>query len=226
MRKRAAFIAILGLLLADCTSAIQTPPVDRKTPLPRGSYATPAAGEPIAAPTAKPGEIPLPAEAARAALAKLLEVSSDNVVVLAVQPNQWPDSCLGLGGPDESCAQQIVDGYQVELQAVGALFTFRTDAQGEIYRLALPPAADAQPAVQAARAVLAGQLGLSDPGLVAIVQVLPVYWQNACLGVASPDLACAEVITPGYRIVLEAQGVRYWFHANEDGSQIIQVETP
>ncbi len=226
MRRTAAAFVLGGLLLAACASAVQTPPVDRKTPLPHGSYATPLAGEPVGAPTPRLSEIPPAAQAARSALAGLLGLDSAAVAVLTVQPGQWSDSCLDLGGPAEICAQQIVDGYQVELQAVGALFTYRTDADGANLRMVLPPVADAQPPVQAARVVLAGQLGLSDPGQVAIIQTLQVYWLNACLGVASPGLACAEVITPGFRILLEAQGARYEFHTNENGSQIIQVETP
>lgn len=226
MRRAAATFALGGLLLAACASAIQTPAVDRKTPIPRGSYATLPAGETISSPTPQPGEFPPAAQAARSALAELLGLDSAAVAVLAVQPGQWPDSCLGLGGPAEICAQQIIDGYLVELQAAGALFTYRTDLDGANLRMVFPPAADAQPPTEVARTVLAGQLGLSDPGLVVLVQALPVYWLNACLGVTSPGLACAEVITPGFRIVLEAQGARYVFHSNEDGSQIIQIETP
>lgn len=226
MRRFTAALLLGGLLLAACATAVQTPPVDRKTPLARELYALPTAGEPTPEATALLSEIPPAALAAQVALADLLELDSAKIAVLTVQPNQWSDSCLGLGGPDESCAQQVVDGYQVELQAIGALFTYRTDAEGATLRMVYPPVMDAQPAVLAAQAVLAGQLGLSDPGLVAVVQALPVYWSNACLGVTSPGLVCAEVITPGFRIVLEAQGAKYEFHANQDGAQIIQVETP
>lgn len=223
--KASALLAVLGLLLSACATAVQTPAADRKTPLPRGSYATPT-GETIPAPTPPSGDIPLAAQAAQAALADLLGLDRTVITVLAVQPNLWSDSCLGLGGPAEICAQQVVEGYQVELQAAGALFTYRTNLDGTNLRMVFPPAADAQPAVLAAQTVLAGQLGLSDPGLVTLVQVLPVYWPNTCLGVTSPGLACAEVITPGYRLVLEAQGARYVFHSNEDGSQTIQIELP
>ncbi len=226
MRRTAVTLLLGGLLLAACASAVQTPQVDRKTPIPRGSYATPPAGEPLLEPTPQLGEIPPAALSAQSALAELLGLDSAAVTVLAVQPGQWSDSCLGLGGPAEICAQQVVEGYQVELQAAGALFTYRTDLDGANLRMVLPPAADAQAPVEVARAVLAGQLGLSGPRLVAVIQALPVFWLNACLGTSSPGLACAEVITPGFRIVLEAQGTKYVFHSNEDGSQIIQIETP
>jgi hypothetical protein len=226
MRRTVIAFALTGLLLTACASAVQTPPADRKTPLPRNWYASPTPGESLPAPTPVLSELPPAAQAALIALAGLLEVDSSEIAVQAIQPSQWPDSCLGLGGPDEICAQQVVDGYQVELQAIGALFTYRTDASGANLRMVFPPAADAQPAVLAAQAVLAGQLGLGDPNLASVVQALPVYWLNACLGTAPPGLACAEGIIPGFRILLEAQGARYEFHASQDGRQIIQVEAP
>lgn len=226
MRRIAVAFLLFGLLLAACASAIQFPTPDRKTPVPRGSYLSPPAGEPAAEPTAQPGELPPAAQAARAELAALLGTDSASIAVLSVEPNQWPDACLGLGAPAEVCAQQVVDGYRIDLQSIGALFTYRTNLDGTNVRLAFPPAADAQAPAQVARAVLAGQLGLSDPAQVQLVQTLPVYWLNACLGVSSPDVACAEVITPGFRILLEAQGAQYEFHTNQDGSQVIQVDLP
>ncbi|MEN6410481.1 MAG: hypothetical protein ABFD44_12305, partial [Anaerolineaceae bacterium] len=44
-------------------------------------------------------------------------------------------------------------------------------------------------------------------------------------GVHQPDLMCAQVITPGYRIQLEANGQTYEVHTNEDGSNAALVET-
>lgn len=225
MQKITALI-LIGLLLAGCASAVQYPPVDHKTPIPRGSYATQPVEEPTAAATPIISELPTAASTAQAELAQLLGVDSTTVSVLAVETRQWPDACLGLANQAEVCAQQITEGYQIVMQAVGAIFTMRTNQDGSQVRIAYPSVGDPQAAVQVARAVLAGLLGLSDPSQVALVQVMPVEWLNACLGVVSPDIACAEVITPGFRILLEAQGVQYEFHANQDGSQILQMETP
>lgn len=225
MQKITALI-LIGLLLAGCASAVQYPPVDHKTPIPRGSYATQPVEEPTAAATPIISELPTAASTAQAELAQLLGVDSTTVSVLAVETRQWPDACLGLANQVEVCAQQITEGYQIVMQAVGAIFTMRTNQDGSQVRIAYPSVGDPQAAVQVARAVLAGLLGLSDPSQVALVQVMPVEWLNACLGVVSPDIACAEVITPGFRILLEAQGVQYEFHANQDGSQILQMETP
>ena len=49
---------------------------------------------------------------------------------------------------------------------------------------------------------------------IAIVSVEPVDWPDACLGLPRPDEACAQVITPGLRVVLSAGGRGYEYHTN------------
>jgi hypothetical protein len=49
---------------------------------------------------------------------------------------------------------------------------------------------------------------------IAIVSVEPVDWPDACLGLPGPDEACAQVITPGLRVILSAAGRAYEYHTN------------
>lgn len=49
-------------------------------------------------------------------------------------------------------------------------------------------------------------------------------WPNSCLGIDDPEIICAQVITPGYRVVLEHKGKRYKYHTNIDASVIKKVE--
>jgi len=46
-------------------------------------------------------------------------------------------------------------------------------------------------------------------------------WPDACLGINQPGRFCAEVITPGYEIVLEAENTDFTYRTNQDGSTII-----
>lgn len=46
-----------------------------------------------------------------------------------------------------------------------------------------------------------------------IISVEAVDWPDACLGAARPDEACAQVITPGYRIVIDEGGAMIEYHA-------------
>ena len=85
------------------------------------------------APTTTP-EIfqPLPAdqralEAVRVYLAGKLGVDPLAITPVDVEPVQWPDSCLGLSGPDEMCAQVVTDGFRVRVRDGDAIYEFHTD---------------------------------------------------------------------------------------------------
>jgi uncharacterized lipoprotein YajG len=56
-----------------------------------------------------------------------------------------------------------------------------------------------------------------------IVEFESVEWPDSCLGINQADQACAQVITPGYRVVLEVNNEVYEYHSNQDGTVIIQV---
>jgi hypothetical protein len=55
---------------------------------------------------------------------------------------------------------------------------------------------------------------------VELVSVEAVEWPDACLGVYSADTMCAQVITPGYRVVVTVDDTQYQYHTNQDGSSI------
>src|SRR5512135_1770366 len=62
--------------------------------------------------------MPLPAdqrafEAVRAALGQQLGVDPLTIRLVKVEPVDWPDSCLGLPGEAEMCAQMITPGFRV-----------------------------------------------------------------------------------------------------------------
>ena len=77
-------------------------------------------------------------------------------------------------------------------------------------------------AVLAAVNQLSQTLGVSIEG-VEILEFEEVEWPDACLGVPQEGEACALVITPGFRIMLEADGQQFELHSNQDGSVIVQV---
>jgi hypothetical protein len=45
-------------------------------------------------------------------------------------------------------------------------------------------------------------------------------WPDGCLGVAEEGMMCTQVITPGFQIILEADGKVVEYRTNEDGSQV------
>lgn len=61
---------------------------------------------------------------------------------------------------------------------------------------------------------------------IEVVSVEAVEWRDSCLGVEVADTMCMQVITPGYRVVLSADGQQYEYHTNEDGTNVLLASEP
>jgi hypothetical protein len=87
---------------------------------------------------------------------------------------------------------------------------------------AVPTQASGNPttAQTAAVSTLAKNLGL-DPSQIKVVSVKAVEWPDSCLGVATEGIMCSQIVTPGYKIVLEANGKQVEYHTNQDGSSVV-----
>jgi len=86
-------------------------------------------------------DLPLPVPLARQALARELGVAPENIEILSFEQQEWRDSCLGLGGPAESCLAVITPGWRVMLGVEGQAYEVRTDETGQSVRIA-PAQAD------------------------------------------------------------------------------------
>lgn len=169
--------------------------------------------------------------AAAALLAEELSIHANQVEVHSVEAVDWPDTSLGNPQPGKMYAQVITPGYRVVLRANDALYEVHTDANGKQATL-LPPATrppsgesadDDQPlpdAVDAARQFLSSMLGV-PPEEIAVKEVQAVDWPDASLGHPQPGRSYAQVITPGYRILLVAQGRQYDLHTDLPGSRVV-----
>lgn len=71
-----------------------------------------------------------------------------------------------------------------------------------------------------ARDFLAVQLGIPSPD-IKIISAEAVEWSDSCLGLGKPEEICAQVITPGYKVILEASGQRYEAHTDQTGDVVI-----
>lgn len=58
---------------------------------------------------------------------------------------------------------------------------------------------------------------------IKVISAEPVTWPNGCLGVVIPGVLCTDVVTDGYRIIMEASGQQYEFHTNLDGTSVIDA---
>ena len=76
---------------------------------------------------------------------------------------------------------------------------------------------DLTPSQLAAVAALSESLGLPADS-VKLVSTEAIDWPDGCLGIVEDGLICAQVITPGFRVILEAYGRHMEYRTNEDGT--------
>lgn len=57
-------------------------------------------------------------------------------------------------------------------------------------------------------------------GEIKLVVVHSVEWPDSCLGVTTDDSVCAEVITPGFSVTLERNGLQYVFNTDTSGNAV------
>lgn len=155
--------------------------------------------------------------AAVTALSETLNLPPGQITVVSAEAVEWPDGCLGVQKPGVMCIQAIVPGYKIILEANGEQYEFHTDEDGSVV-------------VQVAEEVfgsveelvinqLASNLGL-DESDISVVSNTDIEFSDACLDVAMHNVVCAEVVTPGKIIVLEAESVQYEYHVSNDGTRV------
>ena len=79
------------------------------------------------------------------------------------------------------------------------------------------------PAIEAAKQRVAQDIGVSEDE-VSVVSFVLTEWQDSCLGVKLPDEICGEMIVPGYKVNMAANGKFYEAHTNADGSIVYWFE--
>jgi hypothetical protein len=84
------------------------------------------------------------------------------------------------------------------------------------------PSVNLTPAESAAIAALAATLNLPAEK-IKLISAEAVEWRDGCLGVQKIGVMCTQAIVPGYKIILQANGVLYEYHTNKDGQQMAEV---
>lgn len=95
----------------------------------------------------------------------------------------------------------------------------RQDAQAQN---AQAPETKSEPPVQLVedvKSVLSVERGIPSHK-ISFVSAAAVDWPDACLGVDNPDELCAQVITPGYRMILGTIDQQYEVHTDRSGQTI------
>jgi hypothetical protein len=237
------------------TSAAQSTPQPTATLQPTEAPAPtqmPAQATTIATPDAGTGVRPpdtLVAEAQRR-LAQYLGVQASDLALQSANQQIWPDGALGCPQPDQIYPQVVTPGFLLVFSNTAQTTTHelhtdmgeqmvlcenkqRIELPDDTSSSAEPPAptpaggaADAasQPLVDRASQDLAQQLSLKAEDIT-LVGVEEVEWRNSSLGCPRPGMNYLQVITPGYRITLEAQGKRYEYHTDQS-SRVVRCDNP
>ena len=87
------------------------------------------------------------------------------------------------------------------------------------------PTSPLNPAVAAAVAHLAAELDIS-PEEVVVLSADEVEWRDASLGCPKPGMMYAQVVTPGYWVILKVDGVEYDVHTTRTGNTIALCQSP
>jgi len=74
--------------------------------------------------------------------------------------------------------------------------------------------------VQIAKRELASRLNI-DVEKVSLVEAVEFTWPDAALGCPSPGRVYAQGRVPGFRVLLEAAGVRYDYHLDQTGQFVL-----
>jgi hypothetical protein len=84
----------------------------------------------------------------------------------------------------------------------------------------IQPGPGSDEALAAAIADLSQQAGLAEDQ-ISVVSIEAAEWSDASLGCPEEGFMYAQVITPGFRIVLEAQGQQYEYHTDQNDNVVL-----
>lgn len=76
--------------------------------------------------------------------------------------------------------------------------------------------------VENLKTILATELGIASTDVL-VQETAPIEWSDSCLDLPRPDELCAQVITPGYRIILSNLTQTFEFHTDQLGQNIRRV---
>ncbi len=155
-------------------------------------------------------------------LSRRASVGTDELTVLSVEAVDWPDACLGCPAVGGGCATVITPGYRILVEYGGRTYDYHTDQERVILcqEDSMGGLPEAQPLVERVVRDLAERLQISTDEIT-VVQVEEKMWRDSSLGCPQPGQMYLQVITPGYLIVLEAQGQQYSYHTGTEANFIL-----
>jgi hypothetical protein len=231
------------------TATLQPTEAPAPTQAPATAVETPAVEMPSTGTTVRPPDALVAAAPRR--LAQYLGVQAGDLVLQSANQQMWPDGALGCPQEGQVYPQVVTPGFQLVFSNAAQTKTYEVhtgmseeqmvlcenkqrielpgDAGGVPQSAAPAPTSGAsdpasRPLVDLARQDLAVQLSMKAEDIT-VTSVEAVEWRDSSLGCPRPGVNYLQVITPGYRITLAAQGRSYEYHTNRT-SRVVRCDKP
>lgn len=99
-----------------------------------------------------------------------------------------------------------------------------TELPPEVIEQATQISEELTPAQEAAISAVVQNLGVAAEQ-VKVVSTEAVEWPDSCLGIAMEGVSCAQVVTPGFRVLLDIASRQVEYRTNQDASVIHPATT-
>lgn len=162
-------------------------------------------------------------QAIRVAMKQQFGVQNINIVSISEQ--NWPDGCLGLPRGKEGCTMAIVPGWRIVVSDRLQNWTYRTDRSGNTLRLE-----DSDRAVlpQAVARKLIQQIARDTDTFRNTLKITEVKAQgfDGCLGIyEGPNQRCTKIFISGWKAIVTSRTQTFVYHLNSNASRIVQNKT-
>lgn len=121
--------------------------------------------------------------------------------------------------PDPNAPNNVTPSPTETVQFIGTQTAFVSPTQGDSTpmtpTLSTPVTPGLEYLIEIAKEDLAQRLSMSVTQ-INLVETAEVEWSDSSLDCPQPGMEYLQVITPGYRILLETNGNLYEYHSNRD----------
>lgn len=183
---------------------------------------------------ATPEEIAFPLFLREIVLKAVATDSQQPIDSLAFQqaiPQNWPDTCLGLGG--NNCTAIAIPGWQITVisDTLGKTWSYRTNRNGSIIRQvinqSLTEASGLQALPESVRQAVLKDLARRrrlPMRTLEVIEATPQIWSNHCLELQFWNSECLAEELEGWRVVVK-NSRRSWVYRTDNQGQIVYPET-
>ncbi|MCK4827063.1 hypothetical protein KA005_65620 [bacterium] len=156
-------------------------------------------------------------------LSAMLQIPETSVQMIDVIPVEWADTSLGYPEPGVVYEPVTTLGYVIMLTAEDKFYEYHSDytriappsgPEEEKYEWTQPDnVTEGSDMAELAKMDLATKLQI-PPTSIEVLRVVQTEWPDASLGYPEPGMVYAQVITPGYVILLLAENKLYEYHSD------------